>query len=322
MAEARLFSTGNLDFASFVALQKAGFAELIEQHGVQDFLSQEYFKWKYSSPYGPARIAVVIENGQMAAGNSMIPMRIISGKKQVNSWEFCDIATLPQFRGKGFFQTCLKTLKDSLGADEIFWGFPNRNSYSGFVNVGCREKEVITTWVRGLPQIFSSNVGVEQIDSFGPEFDELFSQVRESGLGMVEKSAVYMNWRYVKHPQVKYECFTFRRGGKLEGALVMRKTDVKGGDRALIMELIAYRDCASRTLLNFAYGWARRKGAWPVVAICNTVNLMNAFKAGYIFVPHKLLPKRQVLMGLANGQTAEEIFSQRWWIQTGDWDSF
>jgi hypothetical protein len=36
----------------------------------------------------------------------------------------------------------------------------------------------------------------------------------------------------------------------------------------------------------------------------------------------RALPKRQVLMGWANGGEAEEIWQRDWRLQIGDWDGF
>lgn len=66
-----------------------------------------------------------------------------------------------------------------------------------------------------------SGATIESHDGrFGPEFTNLAAR-GANRLGMsVERSADYLNWRYLDHPQHKYEILTARRGARLQGYLV------------------------------------------------------------------------------------------------------
>ena len=63
-----------IDFDAYARLQRASFAGLLDRSGVSDdFMSPEYYRWKYRPPAGPARVAIVFENGEMMASTGMLP---------------------------------------------------------------------------------------------------------------------------------------------------------------------------------------------------------------------------------------------------------
>jgi hypothetical protein len=96
-----VLQSSQLDFAKHSALLQAAFQEVLKGTGEEGTLSEEFFRWKYSGPVAPARIAVVEEGGRMLAANSMFAFDIVSGEERVRAWQSGDTATHPDARGKG-----------------------------------------------------------------------------------------------------------------------------------------------------------------------------------------------------------------------------
>jgi hypothetical protein len=61
----------------------------------------------------------------------------------------------------------------------------------------------------------------------------------------VERSAEYLNWRYVRHPLVRHEFLTARRGGNLMGYIVFSRTK----EDATIVDLFGFSNTAMWTAL-------------------------------------------------------------------------
>jgi hypothetical protein len=323
MIEVKILTPAQLDFSAFTALQQAAFAELVRETGTGYLLSESYYRWKFTSPEGEARIALVYDDGELLATNSMYPLRVSSADGSVRAWQSCDTATHPRGRGRGHFMRCLKALREQLASDEIFFGFPNKNSAPGFVKFGWEYRADVRTFVRVWPGRRSGqSENVQAITSFDAEQEEFSAALRRSGGPMLERRAAYMNWRYFQHPLHRYACFAWRESGRQLGLLVMRRVELSGRTIAVAMELLALESRVERELLSVAAAWAKSEKITYTMILNNTTSVPRALRRGFAPVPMWALPKRQVLMGRANGAKAERIWQQDWRLQIGDWDGF
>ena len=135
-----LYSADQLDIAAYCLLQQSSFADLFKQNNiVGNYLDPAFFQWKYNTPAGKARIAVISENGQMVASVAMYPVNLIMGGEISTSWHFVEAAPLPEARGRGLFKACMQTLIDSLESDELIYVFPNRTSINGTIDLGFQQ---------------------------------------------------------------------------------------------------------------------------------------------------------------------------------------
>ncbi|MEZ5287126.1 MAG: hypothetical protein R2712_20450 [Vicinamibacterales bacterium] len=65
-----------LDFDEYVALQRAAFAEVVDASGMASLLAPAFYRWKYHTPFGDARIATVRSHGRLVAANAMFPLEV------------------------------------------------------------------------------------------------------------------------------------------------------------------------------------------------------------------------------------------------------
>jgi hypothetical protein len=320
MPQVSVIGPDELDFQRHADLMKRAFAPVLAGTGEEETLTPAFFRWKYNGPVAPPRIALVRDGERILAANSMYAVDIVWKGRRVRGWVSSDTATDPDARGPGYFLACLKALNKQLGPDEIFFGFPNKNSIKGFQSVGWTEQQVMPAWMRVVPR--GRVPGFEAIDSLGSDFDALFSEYVQGRPPMIERTAAYMNWRYFKHPVAKYAAFALRKSGRLQGVIVLRKVKSLGWNMALVMDFIALDAKTEAQLLRFAAGWAREQGLWPAVAFSSAVTPFLGLRTGYLLVPSRFLPKRQALLGRGTGKESSEIFGRPWQLQLGDWDGF
>lgn len=312
-----------LDFAELVQLQRMAFAEVVKGTGMDYILVPAHYEWKYHTPYGQAKTALVYEGNTLVAMNSMYPLQASDGSRSFRAWQSCDTATHPTARGKGYFMKCLAALKAELKPEELFFGFPNKNSRPGLTKFGWSHRGDIHTWVRVLPgRSMAKFPELPLVKEFTPVQDEFFAALLKTGSPMLERTAAYMNWRYQQHTLNRYEAFACAEGGKQTGVIVMRDAKVNGRNIAIAMELLALDGRTEARLMNFAAAWAGSRGLRYTLLHNNTVRNLAALRCGYIPIPMWALPKRQVFMGAANGVLTEQIWQREWRLQIGDWDVF
>lgn len=321
MTTIEVVDSTQLDYEAFTQLEKVAFAELFAKTKSEDLMSPTRFQWKHSPPAGRGKIAVVYEGSKLVAANAMFPLLVRLHDAEIMGWQSCDTATLPEARGKGYFLKCLKGLQDVLGPDEFFFGFPNKNSVSGFYKVGWTEICEVTTWARLVgPFLVKEQQCVVEIDDFPDQQDTLGKRVAAMGHAMLDRSAAYMRWRYCKHPNFQYTKLAFRDGRELLGTAVFRTGSVMGHRCAILMELLGVSSSVEYSLLR-AIIRRVRKLKLPIIFGMNTNPRFRAsVLAGFLPLPKRLLPKRQVLMGQGNG-AATSLLDCSWLVQTGDWDA-
>lgn len=324
MAGIRVVGPEELDFGPFVNLQQKAYAEIVGATGTGYLLTEPYYRWKYAPPAGSAKIALVEDETGLIAANSMYPLNILSGGDRILGWQSCDTATDPRGRGKGYFMKCLHALKAELSIEDLFFGFPNRNSAPGFLKFGWVQHGDVRTWLRVLPARKSAAFrAIDSIDHFTAAQNNFFEEFAKQGGALLERNSTYMNWRYKQHPLHRYEAFSWSVAGEMLGIIVLRRAKISGHELAIVMEALAVSPQAERGMLDFAASWAKERRATYTLVLNNTIRITNGIFSGYVPVPMWALPKRQVLMGAPEtGARARAAWSMPWRIQIGDWDGF
>jgi hypothetical protein len=325
MHRIEVLDSESLDLDRYSRLQREAFAEVLGKWNVSDqFMTPEFFKWKYSTPVGSAKIAVVFLDNEMVACNAMFPLHLRYQEKTILAWQSSDTATLPKVRGRGYYNACLKALKEELQPGQLFFGFPNRNSIHGFGKLGCEKRGIITTWVKPFPSLRRSShfTHISEVKSFDGLQDQLSEQLVISGGPMFDRSSSYLNWRYHRHPIFRYKSFVYRQDGFQKGFMVLRIADVFNMKFVLVMEIWGLGHSIEGQLLKRAGVWAQENRIARLLAMSNYLGLARGIHSGFVPIPSILLPKKQVLMGFATGSGAEEAMQMKWRVSLGDWDSF
>ncbi|MBN1382512.1 MAG: GNAT family N-acetyltransferase [Deltaproteobacteria bacterium] len=325
MSPVILVQADELDYSAFVDLQIKAYAHLLSSAGTSsEYMTEEFYRWKYNPPAGQAWIAIVKSNKGYIAANAMIPQKIRWCEKTILGWQSCDTATIPDARGKGYFQRCLDALNEIIGPSDIFFGFPNKNSIRGFIKLGWKEISSVTTYVnpfvRFQPYYFSE---VFEIERFDIKFDILFEKLTRLGWITLEHGVDYLNWRYLDHPIYDYSCFICQKNKEYSGFAVLREAEVFNQSVGLVMDLWCLDSSSARKLLQYAAWWARQRKLRLAVHMDSLVDFSTNFVSGFIPIWSKILPKRQILMGQGTYiSECREFSNNQWRVQLGDWDAF
>ena len=123
------------DFDELASFQRRAFGSLWFNPERARLQCPQYYSWKYSSPAGPAHLATIRCNGDLAATVAAVPVAIICGGHRRRAWQICDIATDTRFRKRGLFSKCLNALRAASNGEMMFC-IPNRQSRAGLAHGG------------------------------------------------------------------------------------------------------------------------------------------------------------------------------------------
>lgn len=326
-SEVRLVEAEQLDYPRFADLQRTAFADVLaalDSDG--SHFTADFYRWKYGGPLGPARVAEGTLGEAVVAGNSMTRFRVRTPLGMLSGWQSCDTATLPDARGQGFFSRCISALEQSLSDGELFFGFPNKNSLRGFEKLGWMVWRDVDTWVKPLsftPGGLGYSQDVQQIERFDLRQERLNEAIASSGVSYLDRSAAYMNWRYLDHPLFRYQALAWPMNDEEWGAVaVVREARVAGRRYLMVMELWGLAPELERRMLLHCTALAARQGLPHLVVMDSSRETWSKWSSGFVRIPRRLLPKRQLLMGQRIGERRAPLQGLDWRTQFGDWDAF
>ena len=286
----------DIDYEMFASLQREAYKELLSNLKVSNnFMTPMFYRWKFHPPAGTAKIAIVKKGERLISTNAMIPVKLQMGKYKIQGWQATDAATLKTERRKGYSSRCLQLFTQILKTNEIIFVFPNKSSAPYAEKLGFHSKGVITTWVKPailLNKKVSENV--IRVTKFGKEQDVLAEKLVDTNKVIISRVADYLNWRYVDHPIYKYTLFVYRDAKEQQGYGVVRKLEAIGHTIAVVMELWGLQPKIKIELLRSITAWAIEQGIKKIVLQENSQSLLSGLKAGFIAVPHWILPKKQL----------------------------
>lgn len=107
-----------------------------------NFVTDHYYNAKFvDNIYGPSLITVAYVDG-VAAGTDVMWRNDLDS---VKAFQTVDTCVLEQFRGMGLFKNMTYFELELLGKDMPVYGFPNVNSYPGYVKMGWQVEHLYKT---------------------------------------------------------------------------------------------------------------------------------------------------------------------------------
>lgn len=313
----------DIDLNQYCLLQQQSFEAIFAESRIDSsYLDPDFFKWKYNTPAGKARIAVVEESNCMLASVAMYPVYIVVKGVKTRGWHFVEAAVLPLARGKGFFKRCMSLLIDSLMADEIIYVFPNSSSMHGTIKAGFRHIEECNFYARCFFNVFKKGRSAIETGVFFTAAQDIYADAMSTKQDVVVfRDAAYMNWRYKQHPHFSYYTFSPVENGRVMGNIVARPVIIKGIRMLLIMEMHSLNDEVKKEMISFVREVAKKENCF-IAGIFSCKNGKPSLAAtGMMPLPSYVLPKRHILMAYTK-HSASKLESENWFCQTGDWDAF
>ena len=229
------------------------------QEQLSPLIDRRRFDWLYRQcPHGVATVWVAEESGsgKLVGAATVFPRRVHFDGSSRNGFVLGDFCVSANYRSLGLAiqlqRKCLESIRN--GAFAVGFDLPSKSMLAIYRRLGSapsgqmlRMARVLRTEGKIAAKVKSetatlilskaanallklqggsleikSGISVEiQQGRCGKEFTDLSYGVGDRLGTCVERSAEYLNWRYLDHPQRKYEILAARRQGRLEGYLTL-----------------------------------------------------------------------------------------------------
>jgi hypothetical protein len=310
------------------------------------------FEWLYrENPHGLARVWVATEDGTGRALGvaAAFPRKFLTGDSFRTAFVLGDFCIDPQHRSLGLAlqlqRACLKQINSA--PRSLFYDFPSDRMMAIYRRMQIPDSDRMIRWAKPLrtdrkfaarvksPSLAGSlaapfNQLLKWKDSAtfpnGPwtithqeglcsdEFTELARSIGSSYGFCVERSAEYLNWRYLQHPLLRHELLTARRGKDLQGYVIFSHNQ----DDGKIVDLFGFSDTSMWTaLVGNVVALFRDQGLATASFPALGANPWTGLFAKWGFRPREAAPV--VVHAAPTGTEADPV--NTWFLTDGDRES-
>jgi hypothetical protein len=242
------------------------------------------YDWLYrQNPHGPAQVWVAVDAASHAVvgAAAAFPRRMYQVNGETLAWVLGDFCFDAAYRSLGPAIALQRTMLDALGAagGAFCYDFPSRSMLAVYARMGLKELDQMQRLVqlvrvdgklaealgdRWIVPVLAAPANLvlralrctrprggrgvlvtPQLEPCGDDFTALARGVGARSGMCVQRSAEYLNWRYLDNPLVRCEMFTARAGGVLHGYAVLACE----GDRGTLLDLLGLDDAGARAAL-------------------------------------------------------------------------
>jgi hypothetical protein len=273
-----LESGDRVDYAAIAEFQRQAFANVQAPISPASVQTSAYYAWKYRTPWGPARLAMVTCGGDAASMVAAIPTVFARGMDRWTAWQICDIATVPMLRRRGLLRRALAALLANLPAGDGVFCLPNRNSHSLLQQMGFQGVGRLSLYVSGAalftrPDDTTTDIAAEPIPVCA-----------EATAFRAPLDSITVNWRFRQRPGISYARI------KVDDAdAILRSLDDGGPHKLVIMRICAAKPDAEQRVLRAVMGYAAARRARFVIYLDSAWGGSRA--PLFMRVPSWLLPR-------------------------------
>lgn len=242
-----------------------------DEHKILDLFSEvfnirislEVWKWRFiENPFGQGIIKLLFDDDKLIGHYAVIPMEVKVTDKVVDAVFSMTTMTHPDYRGRGIFPLLgEETYREAARKGFKFvYGFPNQNSYRGFVKkLNWKGFGNMDVWQKNLSGKYVSNraenKNIKKLEKFDNDADSLWTKVRQNYSVVVPRTRDFLNWRFIRNPEVNYTKYIYTDGNDhISGYVVLKVYRSENEEKGHIVDMLSIPDKkVVRGLLECAY---------------------------------------------------------------------
>jgi predicted acetyltransferase len=227
-------------------------------------LSLEVWKWRFhENPFGKGIVKLLYDGAKLVGHYAVVPMKVQIKGEVSNGVFSMTTMTHPNYRGRGIFPLLgEETYKEAAeGGFEFVFGFPNENSYEGFVkklrwtgfgNMYVWQRKIDNS---NLHTEWRKNNYVKEISEFDDSVDFLWEKIKQDYSVIVPRTKSFLNWRFVQNPEVDYTKYIISDdNNKIAGYVVFKIWRSGNKKKGHIVDMLSVSDeKIVQTILECAY---------------------------------------------------------------------
>jgi len=301
-------------------------------------LTKDYWDWLDENPSGKMIRRVAVYNDEIIGYYSICPFEITIKGNIIKSALSVGTMTHPSFKRQGIFTTLAQETYDDakkIGIKFIY-GFPNYNSYSGFLNkLNWYDICSLDLFEKTLKPIENNHISttndivIEQIHKLTNEFDQILDHVCSKYTITRSRNRQSLNWRYKSlsvfenYPDREYKIYKISMANNLCGYFIFKFYSDGAIKKAHIVDLFISEKSSISLLYNIISHLillAENEGAnliscWSL----KSYDMYNVLKKMDFTVKSDAQP----FIGFSNSPISDLIKDEtKWYITMGDSDIF
>lgn len=316
---------------------KEAYLQLLPAH--EQVVARGKLEWKFArNPAGAGVIAVARdEDGVLLGMNAFQKACFVRslGERTIGA-QSMDTIVMSEARGQGVFSKLLAAFSDRAPVD-LLYGFPNDQSSHHFfgkggwslvgpvpmlfrpLRTGVFSRRVVS-WLPDvpLPKPLARGGAWEAVDCFDDWADGAWQRMRSGVSCAVDRSAEYLNWRFMAHPSERYTVLRSPAGSWVAFTVV----DKHGGRIGYLMDAVGDPDDLDGLIVVAIRAMAKRQA--DVVFAWNqpwSPNHAAHRRAGLYPLPDRIRPIHLNFGGRTLKQGAAAIPPEDWYISYLDSDT-
>jgi len=293
----------------------------------------KFWKWRFmENPFGKGIIALAYDGNILASHYAVMPIHLKVCNSVIKAVFSMTTMTHPEYRGRGLFPKLAKLVYEEAKRKKysLVYGFPNENSYMGFVKklnwIGFGKIPVYTIKCDTTPLKKSkaiSAISIKEVDSFKDDVDNLWNKVKKYFLIAVPRTKEYLNWRFVKNPDQRYFIFSMYNSSDIKGYFVLKIYEEKNKKLGHVIDLVVDEYRYIKDILAFSIDFFKERDVneitlWLNEVIANKIDI-EKFGAKKSFMERTYFGCR-VLKDIFYEDTLKDF--KNWYITMGDSDVF
>lgn len=242
-----------------------------ENYGDIEISNEDFLDWQYfNNPAGNALIKLAKSKSNEVVGQYIIiPMKFKVDKDVINSTLSLNTLTRKDYRGKGIFTGLANDIYSQCQEEgiEFTYGFPNPNSYPGFIKkLGFTDlgeiplmlfplnienlvlKKFNIKWLSKISGVFqklfnisskkTSEIELKHINNNFEDFNDFWENIKDKYKVIGIRNSEYISWRYNNVPLRNYKVIGAYRNKRLSGYIVLRNTNIEQFKCGMIVDFI------------------------------------------------------------------------------------
>lgn len=311
--------------------------EVGDEHAILDLfykvfgkkMSLAFWKWRFvDNPFGKGIIKLCFDDKKLIGHYAVTPMSVYVANNYKNAVFSMTTMTHPDYRGKGIFAMLANEVYNECGKRgySFVYGFPNENSYKGFIEkLGWKGFGNMHIWFRDMKDNaydLRKHKNIMPIENFDGNVDLLWETVKQKYVVAVPRNKEFLNWRFVRNPEVTYWKFAFREDTKIQGYIVLKKHPML--NEGHIVDILSVEDKkVVESLLSYAYWYFATRGIQRISCWCPEDSFLCEVLKNEGFVKRKMERTYFGVKVFSNDLSLEHVEDfANWHLMMGDSDVF
>jgi len=296
-------------------------------------ISIDFWKWRFiENPFGEGIIKLLFDRDLLVGHYVVIPM-VMKIKNNLHRAVFAmTVMTHPDYRGQGIFTHLAKeTYKEaSKKGFDLVYGFPNKNVYQGYIGrlewmIFGKMTMLYNKLRKDYSDCFFKNNDIQKVKIFDDSVDLLWNKIKENYQVIIPRTKTFLNWRFIKNPDVNYEIYSVKDGKEMLGYVVLKKYKKNNEEIGHIVDILAADNDIVEILLSISYNYFLENNIHNISCWMQSSYFYNEIleKEGFL----RNYPEVETYFGVKilniNSGSLKEVENfNNWYLTMGDSDVF